>query len=263
MKISKTVAVYFSPTHTTEKSLKAFAVGTGLPVETIDLTTPQQRQGFSRTFAKDELVVVGLPVYAGRLPAMLDDFFTGLHGQGGPAVTVVVYGNRDYDDSLLELKMKLEEHHFSVRAAATFIGEHTFSSKIATGRPDANDLVTASGFGKKVVTSITEDTPGQLVLKGSYPFKAKGIAPGMVPATSEECILCGLCIENCPWGAIDQNDCKKVDAAKCMRCARCIKECPVGAKQFTDPAHLAFIPDFEKRLTVRRCEPELFLPGLT
>jgi ferredoxin len=260
MRLKKTVAIYFSPTHTTEKSLKAFAAGTGLPYDMIDLTTPQQRSSFHRSFGPDELVVVGLPVYGGRLPKMLDDFFAGLHGQGGPAVAAVVYGNRDYDDSLLELKMKLEECGFKVVAAATFIGEHTFSSKIATGRPNADDLVTASEFGKKVIASINGAISGRLTLKGTFPFVAKGTGAGTPPTTSEDCILCGLCIENCHWGAIDSNDCKKIDAAKCMRCARCIKECPAGAKQFTEPGHLAFIPEFEKRLNVRRCEPELFLP---
>jgi ferredoxin len=249
MKLKKTIAIYFSPTHTTEKSLKAFAAGIGLPFEMIDLTTPQQRTAFNRSFHPDELVVIGLPVYGGRLPR-----------QGGPAVAVVVYGNRDYDDSLLELKMKLEESKFNVRAAATFIGEHTFSSKIATGRPNAGDLVTASEFGKKVAASIQADTPGQLGFKGSYPFTAKGVGSMVVPTTSDNCYMCGLCIENCPWGAIDPNDCKQIDKARCMSCARCVKECPAGAKQFTDPKHLAWIPDFEKRLNVRRCEPELFLP---
>jgi ferredoxin len=262
MKLNKTVAIYFSPTHTTEKSLKAFAKGTGLPFEMVDLTTPRHRSSFKRSFQPNELVVVGLPVYAGRLPGLIDDFFANLEGNGAPAVAVVVYGNRDYDDSLLELKMKLESRSFKVRAAATFIGEHTFSSKIATGRPDANDLVTASDFGKRTILSIAQEIPGDLKFKGTYPFKAKVIGPGIVPTTSAECVLCGLCIDNCPWGAIDSNDCKKVDASKCMRCARCIKECPSGAKQFTDPGHLAFIPEFEKRLNTRRCEPELFLPAV-
>jgi ferredoxin len=261
MKLRKTVALYFSPTHTTEKSVKTFAVGTGLPVETIDLTTLRQRTTFKRNIDKDELLVVGFPVYAGRLPAIPDDFFPNLSSEGGPAVVIVVYGNRDYDDSLLELKLRLEERGFKVRAAATFIGEHTRSSKIATGRPDANDLVVASDFGKKTFASITKDAAGELILKGSYPFTSKVMVPnGISPNTSDNCILCGICIDECPWGAVDSNDCKKTDGARCMRCARCIRECPEGARSFTDPGYLSSIPDFEKRLNARRCEPELFLP---
>ncbi len=260
MKLTKTVALYFSPTHTTEKSLKAFAEGTGVPFEMVDLTTPGQRAAFKRVFRPDELVVVGFPVYGGRLPGGLDDFFTGIRGQGGPAVAAVVYGNRDYDDSLLELKMKLEQCGFQVRAAATFIGEHTFSANIAGGRPNDNDLTTAKEFGRKAALALKNDAAGQLVFKGTFPFNAKGTGPGTPPTTSEDCVMCGLCSANCPWGAIDTSDNRTIDITKCMRCARCIKECPTGAKQFTSPEHLAFIPKFEKMLAGRRCEPELFLP---
>jgi ferredoxin len=260
MKIMKTIAVYFSPTHTTEKSLKAFSEGTGVPFEMIDLTTPAQRTAFKRTFRPDELLVVGFPVYGGRLPKGLDNFFTGIQGQGGPAVATVVYGNRDYDDSLLELKMKLDDCGFQVRAAATFIGEHTFSAKIASGRPNDTDLATASEFGKKVALALKSDSAGQLNIKGTFPFNAKGTGPGIPPTTSEDCVMCGLCSANCPWGAIDTVDNKTIDTSKCMRCARCVKDCPTGAKQFTNPEHLAFVPKFEKMLAGRRCEPELFLP---
>jgi ferredoxin len=261
VKLQNVLALYFSPTHTTERAVKAFAEGTGLPFEAIDLTTPRQRRSFRRTVAQNELLVVGFPVYAGRVPAIPDDFIPGLEGRGGPAVPIVVYGNRDYDDSLLELKLRLEERNFSVRAAAVFIGEHTRSSKIATGRPDSGDLAVAREFGRKAAASLRKDEAGQMKLKGSSPFTSKGAAPnGITPTTSDECIYCGVCIDECPWGAIDSNDCRKTDGAKCMRCARCIRECPEGAKAFTDPAYLASIPDFEKRLTAVRREPELFLP---
>lgn len=261
MRVRNVVALYFSPTHTTEKAVKAFAEGTGLPFEAVDLTTPDQRRVFSRSLGREELLLVGFPVYAGRIPATPEDFLPRVEGRGGPAVPIVVYGNRDYDDSLLELKLKLEERSFKVKAAAVFVGEHTRSSKIATGRPDAGDLALARGFGKRAVASISEDQIGELKLKGSSPFTSKGAAPnGITPTTTEECILCGLCIDNCPWGAIDSSDCRKIDGARCMRCARCIRECPAGAKRFTDQTYLASIPDFEKRLSAVRCEPELFLP---
>src|SRR5512143_2578043 len=108
MRIIKVSAVYFSPTGTTRRTVHAIAEGTGMPFSPEDLTLPERRRNFSRSFAADELVIVGLPVYAGRLPRNLEDFFEGLHGNSTPAVAVVVYGNRDYNDALLELKMKLD-----------------------------------------------------------------------------------------------------------------------------------------------------------
>ena len=178
----------------------------------------------------------------------------------------MTYGNREYDDALIELKMRLEERGFIVRAGAAFIGEHTFSSKIAAGRPNTNDLTVITKLGKKALSSILSNLPSTLVLKGNYPFVAKGYDPsnpgpthpGIV--TTESCTLCGLCVEDCPWGAINKDDCKTIDYAECSRCFRCRIICPVGAKQVTDETFITFLPQFEARLNAHRREPELFLP---
>jgi ferredoxin/flavodoxin len=267
MKINKVYAVYFSPTGTTEKAVIALASGTGMPVEKIDLTEPRVRKALNRTFGKGELVVVGLPVYGGRLPRNLEDFFYGLNGRGTPAIALAMYGNREYDDALIELKVRLEERCFVVKAGAAFIGQHTFSENIAAGRPNENDLAVAAGFGKQILDTISRDISGVLTLKGSYPSPLKGYdpsAPGPHPTypnivTEESCTQCGVCAELCPWGAIDKDDVTKIDSVRCLRCFRCIKICPVDAKHVTDEKFLAFIPQFEMRLNAQRREPELFL----
>ncbi len=268
MEIKKVIAVYFSPTGTTKKAVTAFANGMGLPVEAVDLTLPKARKAFNRTFAKNELLVAGLPVYGGKLPMYLDEFFTRMKGDGTPAVATVAYGNREYDDALIELKMRLEERGFAVKAAAAFIGQHNFSPKIATGRPDANDLAVIAGFGKKAIDSIAGGASGKLNFKGNYPFTAGGFdpaKPGPNPTrppvvTSDECDGCGLCADTCPWGSISKNDFKTINAATCFRCFHCVKVCPVHAKKVTDEKFLAFLPTFEARLNAVRKEPELFLP---
>jgi len=268
MEIREVVAIYFSPTGTTQRAVTAFAAGMGLPFEAIDLTVPKVRKAFNRSFVKDELVVAGLPVYGGKLPMYLDDFFSGLKGDGTPAVATVTYGNREYDDALVELKMRLEERGFIVKAAAAFIGEHTFSQNIATGRPSADDLAVIAGFGKQTATSITANATGKLNFKGTYPFAVAGYdpaKPGLSPTrppivTDETCNLCGICADTCPWGAIDKTDCKTINNAICSRCFRCIKICPSGAKKVTDEKFLTFLPIFEARLNAKRQEPELFLP---
>ncbi len=264
--LKKVIAVYFSPTGTTEKAVSAFAAGTGLPIEKIDLTTPKARHAFKRSFGQDELVIAGLPVYGGRLPWYLDDFFSGLNGNSTPAVATAMYGNREYEDALIELKVRLEERGFVVKAGAVFIGEHTFSRKIATGRPDATDLAVIADMGKRTLASILNDSPGNPVIKGNYPFVAKGFDPLAVSPlrpkieTAETCTLCHLCVEGCPWGVIDERDCKTIEYSRCFRCFRCLKICPVGAKQVKDAAFLTYLPQFEARLNASRREPELFLP---
>ena len=268
MKIKKVYAIYFSPTRTTQKSVLAFVAGTDVPFEDIDLTLPESRRTFNHIFNDDELVVVGLPVYGGRLPKNLEDFFSGLKGNSTPAVAVLAYGNREYDDALIELKMRLEERGFVVRAGAAFIGEHTFSSQIAAGRPDSTDLSIAFDFGRRTLASIEADSDGKLDLKGNYPFVWKGYDPSVhidFPphprlTTTESCTQCGICAEACPWGAIDPEDCKIRDYTKCMICYRCLKNCPPEAIQVTGEKFLTFLPQFIARLNVQRREPELFLP---
>lgn len=269
MDIKKVVAVYFSPTGTTKQAVSAFATGMGLPAELIDLTLPQKRKGFSRSFAKDELLIAALPVYGGKLPMYLDDFFAGLKGDGTPSVATVSYGNREYEDAIIELKIRLEEHGFIVKAAAAFIGQHNFSPKIATGRPDAGDIATITNFGRQAAQSIVGGASGRLNFGGTYPFTAGGYdpaKPGPNPnrppvLTGDECDGCGLCADTCPWGSIDNSDSKTIDNAKCFRCFHCVKICPVHAKKVTDEKWLAFLPTFETRLNAKRMEPELFLPG--
>jgi len=268
MSIQKVYAIYFSPTGTTQKAVVAFAEGTGIPWEKFDLTLPKNRQVFGRSFSLDELVVVGLPVYAGRLPRDLDDFFSGLRGHETPAVALVMYGNREYNDALIELKMRLEERGFSVKAGAAFVGEHTFSEKIANGRPDTYDLATAAKYGRKTTALIDKGCSSKLKLPGSFPFVWKGYDPNVhvdFPphprlVTTESCSQCGLCAENCPWGAIDPSDSRKRDYARCMICYRCLKNCPWRAIQVTNDKFLTYLPQFEMRLNSQRKEPELFLP---
>ncbi len=268
MSVKKVYAVYFSPTYTTKKSVEAFVEGMGIPTEKVDLTLPKVRQSFNRAFGKDELVAVGLPVYGGRLPLDLEDFFSGLKGDATPAVAIVLYGNREFDDALIELRMRLEDRGFAVKAGAAFIGEHTFSVKIATGRPDSNDLTVAADFGRKVLECVKQDYKGKLVLKGNYPFVKKGYDPKVhleFPphprfTTTEDCNQCGLCAEDCPWGAIDSSDCRLRNYSKCMICYRCFKNCPVSAIQMVNEKFREYLPSFEKRLNAQRKEPELFLP---
>jgi ferredoxin len=269
MKLKKVYLVFFSPTGTTKKAAKAFAEGTGLPHEEIDLTLPETRRSFNRSFTTNELVIVGLPVYSGRLPMNIDSFFTGMKGNGAPAVALVVYGNRAYDDALIELKIRLEERGLRVMAGAAFIGEHTFSNKIATGRPNVGDLDVAREFGRKTVSALGQASPGTLNLKGNYPFTAKGFNPAQDSGplttfgkilTTKDCTHCGLCAPNCPWEAISFNDAVATAYDKCMRCFRCIKICPAGARKITEEKFLEILPGFEQRLNATRKEPELCLP---
>ena len=90
------------------------------------------------------------PVYSGRVPAVLIDCIDQFEGDGAKAVVVGVYGNRHYDDALLEAADLLGERGFKVIAAGAFIGEHSMAPRVGAGRPDADDLAVAAQFGHDV-----------------------------------------------------------------------------------------------------------------
>jgi ferredoxin len=264
--IIKVYAVYFSPTGTTEKVTIAVAKGTGLPGAKVDLTSWTSREHYARSFAQNEVVVVGLPVYGGRLPGKIDNFFACLQGHQTPAIAIVMYGNRDYEDALIELKIRLEERGFKVIAGGAFIGQHTFSQNIAGGRPDAEDLQIAREFGQKAVAGIDKAYAGTLTVKGNYPYVKQTFDPTHVlysgwgqVGTTQDCTFCGLCAENCPWGAITIEDNVITNYAKCTRCLRCFKVCPSKAKHIIDPNFPQWLGKFEERLQGRVCQPEMFL----
>lgn len=116
---------YFSPTHTTktvaEEVAGALAAPLGASVEIVDLTLPGHRPA-DVSCGADDVLVFGFPVYAGRVPVLLRDEFAHLIGQDTPAVIVGLYGNRDFDDALLEAADLLGERGFDVVAAGAFIG---------------------------------------------------------------------------------------------------------------------------------------------
>lgn len=267
MDVVKVYAVYFSPTGATGKVVIAAAKGTGLPGAKIDLTPWKSRANYGRTFNANEVVVAGLPVYNGRLPGKIDDFFGCLKGNKTPAIAIVVYGNRDYEDALIELKIRLEERGFKVIAGAAFIGEHSFSKNIAEGRPDDEDLLKAKEFGQKAIEGIDKAYNGTLTVKGNYPYRAETFDPVHLAGeytgwaqvgTTADCSFCGQCEDNCPWNAITIDNNVITNYAKCMRCFRCLKFCPTKAKKVIDPRFHTFVEKFEEAMAGRWSEPEMF-----
>lgn len=111
-------AVSFSPTGSTRRVLRSIAAGIGAArVQEDSLDRPAWREAGVQVGA-DELLLVGMPVYAGRVPGL---FHGGLPVRGtGDAVCVVSYGNRAYEDALSELVGLTRRAGFRVIAAGAF-----------------------------------------------------------------------------------------------------------------------------------------------
>lgn len=274
MDIKKVWAVYFSATGTTQKVVSAIAREIAREMktecETFDFTLPEARMG-APIFGVRDIVVFGTPVYAGRVPNVLLKYLKTVKGNGALAVPVSVFGNRDFDDALIELRDILQGNGFVPIAAAAFVGEHSFSDVLAKGRPDDEDMRKAREFAQDVTKKIHArggKKGGALAVDGTpYPYRGyyspKDRAGRPIdirrvkPLTSGTCNDCKLCAEVCPMGCIDYENVREYTGI-CIKCGACIKRCPTGAKYYDDAGYLYHKTELEEGLT-RRAEPKLFL----
>lgn len=266
MNINSAKLIYFSPTETTRKVIEG--IGQGLQaftVDHIDLTRPEAR---TRTNAEmhDELAIIGSPVYAGRLSTDMISRFRRLKGNDTPAVIVVVYGNRAYEDALLELRDRAVESGFKPVAAGAFIGEHSYSTgaaPVAVGRPDREDLIKAKEFGtmirEKIRTIGALNELSQIMVPGNFPYKERSALTNISPVTQETiCAKCEKCAAICPTAAIVVRDTVVTDRSVCIRCCACVKSCSTGARVMDDPRIRQVAEQLSMNCRIRK-EPETFV----
>ena len=254
--------MYFSPTGTTKKIVaavgKKFFENMLSKTQIVDLT-PLAARLRSYAFGEEDVVIFGAPVYGGRVPPILKNIFENMQGNGARAVAISVYGNRDYDDALLETCDLLGERGFRVCAAGAFIGEHSYSALVGAGRPDAEDLLAATTFAIAAYEKVVNGAPIGKPVRGNRPYRelsASMLAPKKAPVfDAEKCVHCRKCVSVCPVCNIkaDLSDC-----GRCIACAACVKGCPKGARFFDDEGVLAARARLEANCTERR-SPKFFL----
>jgi len=263
---------FFSGTQTTKKIVVSIAgelakMAGGKTVKDLDFTLPETRREIA-SFEKQDLVVAGVPVYAGRVPNVLLKYLRTVQGRGAAAVAVVVYGNRHYDDALAEWEDLLDAAGFKVIAAGAFIGEHSFSRILGGGRPDTHDMEQITKFAGQIYEKLhTQDTTAPVAVPGARPYRPyyqprdrQGNPVSIVkvvPRTNDNCIQCGLCATLCPMGSIDPDELSSITGI-CIKCCACIKYCPVEAKYFDDENYLWHKQELEIAFSDVRREPEYF-----
>ena len=223
-------AIYFSATETTRRIVADIAGQLGGECNFVSLAVQQPE---SQVMNHDDIVILGVPVYAGRVPQIAAERLKAIQGQGQKAIAVCVYGNRDYDDALVELCDIAEQQGFMVVAAGAFIAEHCIFPKVATNRPDDADMKNIALFADLCRRRIAGvEAFNKETVKGNRPYLTPAVVPIHPKADKRKCTRCGLCAQECPAGVIDKANPHLTDNSVCISCCRCISVCPSHARSF-------------------------------
>jgi len=264
-------AVFFSATGNTKRVVEQlaslFSQKLNIPVEVDDFTLPAAHVD-TRTYSSDDLVIFGVPTYAGRIPNKVLPFVQNLFkGNQTRAIAVVTFGNRSFDNSLSELHMELEKNNFSVIGAGAIVCKHAFA-EIGIGRPDDADEALLTVFAEEVVKKLQNSGKplanskikrNEALTAYYVPLGTDGKPVNFLkakPITDKaKCDNCGVCAAVCPMGSIDKNDVSLVPGI-CIKCQACIVHCHTEAKSFDDPlflSHKAMLEQNYARTAISQC----------
>ena len=219
--------ILFSPTGGTEKVAKAITKEWD-EVEDIDLSIVDKDYN-DVSLNSNDLAVIAMPSFGGLAPQLALDRLARIKADNCKCVIVAVYGNRAYEDTLVQMEDYAGKAGFHVIAAVSAVAEHSILHQYATGRPDEKDGNKLAEFGTQILKKAEEKNDSEPKIPGNRPYKKAGA--GMIPKAGTSCTSCGLCADKCPAGAIDKNNPRITDKSKCISCMRCVSVCPKQARK--------------------------------
>lgn len=249
-------SIYFSPTGGTKKVMEILTEE--LPVENrVDLSVPHTDYS-SFYFKPEDICLIGMPSYGGRVPAVALERLKQMQVDKTLAVLVVVFGNRAYDDTLLELKNEAAACGFQVYAAIAAVAEHSIMRQFGEGRPDQQDKAELKKYAE-TIKNLAEhkEKIKEFQVPGHTPYRKYDGVP-MKPKADKTCTHCGICAEKCPVEAIPENAPESVDKDRCISCMRCISVCPQHARKLSKTILFAASQKMKKACSDRK-QNELFL----
>ena len=248
-KISK---VFFSPHGTTEKIVNEVSKNFPQDCENYDLLSFDSEKNFN-----NELVIIGVPVFDGRIPKLARQRLSNIKGNNTKAIVVLNYGNIDYGNALLELCELLKENNFNIVGVATCVSQHSQFPKLGENRPDLKDLEKINKFSKDIYDKLENNTENEIFVKGYKPYPNYVKPSFNVNCDDKLCTECMDCVYTCPEEAIIDATPTLTNLDDCSRCSTCINVCSQNARYFSGDEYQkamenAVMNNFE------RSEPEFY-----
>lgn len=218
----------FSPRGTTRRTAQVAADAVGGPQKWYDLGRRSFPVGMRVSPA--DTCIIAVPCFSGRVPPVIADRIASLRGSGAKALVIATFGNRAYEDSLLELCDLAEAAGFHVTGAAAVAAQHSLAPLIGSGRPDARDLKEVVDFARQAAAyegTAHAEPPGHRPYR---PYNRLGYAPG----PTQTCVQCRRCAEVCPVDAIQKRRGVPADISKCLGCMTCVESCPHQCRQLPE-----------------------------
>ncbi len=223
----KLYALYFSPTGGTKKVLDIICSAWNCQKEYVNLSDITQGD-FSIDFNETDICIVAVPSFSGRVPQFIIPILQHLQGNNAKAILISTYGNRAFDDTLLELKDSMDQSGFLCYCAIAAVTRHSIMPKYGAGRPDNDDIEELTQFSVQC-RNILNEPFSPLNVPGNKPYR-KYVPIPITPKADKHCIDCGLCYQKCPVRAISSDNYRKCDTSICISCLQCISVCPQNAR---------------------------------